>query len=116
MRPQDLTLRGAVDQCVQAISSIDGTLLRSFRCLITRPGALTIAGAEKSVNLDVTATRLSDGGIRADGELPLLMTDFGVKPPTAMLGTLRTSNKVTVKFSLLVGPETIAAAVAGVQR
>lgn len=79
-------------------------------------GALTIAGAEKSVNMDVTATRLSDGGIRADGELPLLMTDFGVKPPTAMLGTLRTSNKVTVKFSLLVGPETIAAAVAGAQR
>jgi hypothetical protein len=33
-----------------------------------------------------------------------------------MLGTLRTSNKVTVKFSLLVGPQTIAAAVDGVQR
>lgn len=79
-------------------------------------GALTIAGAEKTVNMDVKATRLEDGSIRADGELPLLMTDFGVKPPTAMLGTLRTSNKVTVKFSLLVGPETIAAAVDGVQR
>lgn len=79
-------------------------------------GALKIAGAEKTVNLDVMATRLADGGIRADGELPLLMTDFGVKPPTAMLGTLRTSNKVTVKFSLLVGPQAIAAAVAGDQR
>lgn len=79
-------------------------------------GALKIAGAEKSVSMDVNATRLADGSIRADGELPLLMTDFGVKPPTAMLGTLRTSNKVTVKFSLLVGPQTIAAAVDGTQR
>ena len=79
-------------------------------------GALKIAGAEKTVSMDVMATRLADGSIRADGELPLLMTDFGVKPPTAMLGTLRTSNKVTVKFSLLVGPQTIAAAVDGVQR
>lgn len=73
-------------------------------------GTLNIAGTEKTVNMDVSATKLADGSIRADGELPLLMTDFGVKPPTAMLGTLRTDNKVTVKFSLLVGPETLTAA------
>ena len=54
MRPQDLTLRGVVDQSIQAIASIDGTLLRTFRCLITRPGALTIAylhGQRKSFTL-----------------------------------------------------------------
>lgn len=72
-------------------------------------GTLKIAGTEKTVNMDVSATKLADGSIRADGELPLLMTDFGVKPPTAMLGTLRTDNKVTVKFSLLIGPETLTA-------
>lgn len=72
-------------------------------------GTLKIAGAEKSVNMDVTATKLADGSIRAEGELPVLMTDFGVKPPTAMFGTLRTDNKVTVKFSLLVGPQTLTA-------
>ena len=79
-------------------------------------GALKIAGTEKPVDMDVTATRLADGSVRAEGALPLLMTDFGVKPPTAMLGTLRTSNKVTVKFSLLVGPQTLSAAVAGEPR
>ena len=79
-------------------------------------GALTIAGTEKSVNMDVSAARLPDGGVKAEGELPILMTDFGVKPPTALLGTLRTDNKVTVRFSLLVGPQTIAAALAGEQR
>lgn len=72
-------------------------------------GTLKIAGTEKTVNMDVTATKLADGRVRADGELPLLMTDFGVKPPTAMFGTLRTDNKVTVKFSLLVGPQTLTA-------
>ena len=76
-------------------------------------GTLQIAGAEKTVNMDITASKLTDGSIRANGELPLLMTDFGVKPPTAMFGTLRTDNKVTVKFSLLVGPQTITAASAG---
>ena len=76
-------------------------------------GALTVAGTERTVNMDVTAARLPDGGVRAEGTLPLLMTDFGVKPPRALLGTLRTDNKITVKFSLLVGPQTLSAALAG---
>jgi hypothetical protein len=54
--------------------------------------------------------------VKAEGELPLLMTDFGVKPPTALLGTLRTDNKITVKFSLLVGPQVLSAALAAEQR
>jgi polyisoprenoid-binding protein YceI len=76
-------------------------------------GSLTVAGTEKTVNMDVRAARLPDGGLRAEGELPIVMTDFGVKPPTAMFGTLRTDNKITVKFSLLVGPQTLTAALAG---
>src|SRR5436305_5859184 len=79
-------------------------------------GTLKLAGAEKTVNMEVNAARAADGAITATGELPLLMTDFGVKPPTAILGTLRTDNKVTVKFSLLVGPQTLTAAVAGDNR
>ena len=79
-------------------------------------GTLTIAGTEKTVNMDVTSSKLGDGSIRADGELPLLMTDFGVKPPTAMFGTLRTDNRITVKFSLLVGSQTLTAASAGDRR
>jgi len=79
-------------------------------------GALTIAGTEKTLIMDVTAARLPDGSIRAEGALPLLMTDFGVKPPTALLGTLRTDNKITVKFSLFVGPQALSAALAGEPR
>jgi polyisoprenoid-binding protein YceI len=79
-------------------------------------GALTIAGTEKPVNMDVTAKRLSDGSLRTVGEVSFLMTDFGVKPPTALLGTLRTANKVTVKFELLVGPQAVSAAAAGDRR
>lgn len=76
-------------------------------------GTLTIAGTEKTVNMDVTTKRQPDGSLRANGELQLLMTDFGVKPPTALLGTLRTNNEVKVKFELLVAPQAVAAAIAG---
>jgi hypothetical protein len=43
LRPADLTLRGLLHQVAQTITSIDGPLLRSARCLVTRPGVLTVA-------------------------------------------------------------------------
>lgn len=45
-RPQharDLTLRGLLDQAVEALTNVDGRVLRSLRCLVTRPGQLTAA-------------------------------------------------------------------------
>lgn len=43
LRERELTLRGFIDQLVQAFTSIDGRLIRSFRYLVTRPGFLTVA-------------------------------------------------------------------------
>ncbi len=40
---RDLTLRGLFTQLFQAFSNIDGRFIRSFRCLVTRPGVLTVA-------------------------------------------------------------------------
>jgi len=93
---------------------VQGAAADSFT--VRTVGELTVAGAEKTVNMDVTAARLPDGGVKAEGELPLLMTDFGVKPPTALFGTLRTSNEVKVKFDLVVSPQAITAAAAGDRR
>jgi polyisoprenoid-binding protein YceI len=74
-------------------------------------GTLRVAGQESSVRMNVSATWLADGSVKAVGTLPILMTEFGIKPPTALLGTLKTDNKVIVKFELVVGPETIIAAI-----
>lgn len=41
--PHELTLRGLLDHLFEACTSIDGRLLRSFRCLVSRPGVLTVA-------------------------------------------------------------------------
>ena len=40
---RDLTLRGLFAQLFHALSSIDGRVIRSLRCLVNRPGALTLA-------------------------------------------------------------------------
>jgi hypothetical protein len=34
------------------------------------------------------------------GTKQINMTDFNIKPPTAMMGTLKTANEVTVSFDL----------------
>ena len=70
---------------------------------IIAQGILSVAGAEKPVTL--TAAAREDGGLVFRGEKELLMTDFDVKPPKMFLGTVRTSNEVTVHFHLILEPQ-----------
>jgi hypothetical protein len=64
-------------------------------------GVLRIAGVEREVALDLTTTR-TDAGLRVQGALDLLMTDFAITPPKAMLGMLKTDPKVTITFDTLI--------------
>lgn len=73
-------------------------------------GTLAIAGTEKKIEMDVVATRLADGSVTAKGLVPIKMTDFGIKPPTAIFGRLKTGDEVKVNFELTVGAKAIAAA------
>jgi len=73
-------------------------------------GTLTIAGKENKLTMDVTATRLADGTVKAVGMVPIKMTDYGIKPPTAIFGRLKTGDEVKVNFELTVGGKAIATA------
>ena len=64
-------------------------------------GVLQIAGVEKEIALDLT-TKRTEGGLQVHGTLDLLMTDYGITPPKAMLGMLKTDPKVTITFDTLV--------------
>jgi polyisoprenoid-binding protein YceI len=65
-------------------------------------GELTIAGTPRAVTLELRATELPDGGLRVEGSTGFPMTDFGVRPPRLMLGTLRVHDPVTVGFDLVL--------------
>lgn len=67
-------------------------------------GRLTLAGVAKEIEGAVEAERLANGRIRFTGSHPLLMSDYGMTPPTAMFGALRTGDQVVVNFELLVDP------------
>ena len=71
-------------------------------------GKVTVAGKQNTIEMLIKAERLPDGSARATATQPLQMTDFGIKPPVFMLGTLRTGNKIVVSFKLLASPRTLA--------
>jgi hypothetical protein len=65
-------------------------------------GTITVAGVAKDVRVRIAVEHLADGTVKARGSVPLLMTDFGVTPPTALLGLVRSHNEVVVKFELII--------------
>jgi polyisoprenoid-binding protein YceI len=71
-------------------------------------GTLTIAGKEKAIDFRVSASRLAEGKATAEGEESLLLTDFGIDPPSFMFGRLKVGNEIKVKFNLKAGPTMIA--------
>lgn len=76
--------------------------------IVHTAGTLTLAGREHSVTMDVDATGLGEGAVEARGVLPIRMSDYGIKPPTGMLGLVRAADRVVVNFALTLRPETIA--------
>ena len=66
---------------------------------ITVSGELTIAGSTNTVQLTAAYT-LTNGSLAVSGQQVVLMSDFGIKPPTAMLGSLKTGDEVTIEFIL----------------
>lgn len=62
-------------------------------------GDLTVAGVTKPQAIRATL-RDEDGRAVVEGEHALLMTDFGIKPPTMMLGAVKVQDRIVVKFHL----------------
>lgn len=81
---------------VNSISENQG----SFRLNTT--GILQVSGVNKPVNLNAVGKVLAGGDIEFTGSTKIKMSDFSVKPPTAMLGALTTGDEVTLKYTVVV--------------
>lgn len=61
-------------------------------------GNLSIAGVTKKLNINFDMGVASDK-VTLKGEKTFKMTDFGIDPPKALLGTITTGDAITIKFS-----------------
>lgn len=65
-------------------------------------GILSFAGVERPLSFTADVIRRADGGAVARGSTTILMTDHGVRPPTALRGLIRTADEVRVSFDARV--------------
>jgi hypothetical protein len=72
-------------------------------------GELTVAGKTTKVEIPIVAERKNGGEMRGEGTVKLRMTDFDVKPPVALFGTIRTGNEVQIKFQVLLDKAVVVA-------
>jgi polyisoprenoid-binding protein YceI len=62
-------------------------------------GVLTIAGVDRETTLALQVRR-KDATLAITGTTSLLMTDFGIQPPKAMMGMLKTDPRVQIRIEL----------------
>lgn len=68
---------------------------------VTVTGDLFVAGAKKSIPLDLNVV-ITDNAVKLSGEKKIKMTDFGIDPPKALLGTITTGDDITIRFNTLL--------------
>ena len=71
----------------------------------TAIGQLTLGGVTKSITVTAHATPDAAGALRLTGTYPLRMTEFGLKPPSLMMNTMKVTDDVKVNFDLLLKGE-----------
>lgn len=64
-------------------------------------GNLTIAGVTKKQNINFEI-QVTSNKITLKGEKAFKMTDFGIQPPKALLGTITTGDELTIKFNSIL--------------
>jgi len=67
-------------------------------------GDLSMAGVKRPIAMDVIVRRDSHRHFLAHAQTALLMTDYGVTPPTALFGLIKAGNQVVVVFDLDLSP------------
>ncbi len=67
-------------------------------------GSLTMAGNTQTIEMDILAKVLANGDVQLTGTQKLNMEDYKMEPPTAVMGTIKVGEEVTVKFDLVLAP------------
>ena len=69
---------------------------------VTLNGTLTIGGVEKPVTINAQAKPGENGTLLVSGTREVRMTEFGLKPPTLMLGTMKVDERIKVGFDVVL--------------
>lgn len=68
-------------------------------------GMLNIAGVTREISLPVNGTIQGDGSYKFTGSREINMKDYNIDPPSAVFGTIKSGEMVTVSFEFYVSKE-----------
>lgn len=80
---------------LSSVSQVEKISESNFKAKVK--GELTISGVTKSISLNFDV-KVDEGKIYLEGEKSLKMTDYGIDPPKALLGTIKTGNDIKIIF------------------
>jgi len=69
---------------------------------VTLNGSLTLGGVEKPITVQAVAKAGANGTLVVSGTREVRMTEYGLKPPSLMLGTMKVDEKLTVGFEVVL--------------
>ena len=82
------------------LNSVENLYAAGSRFSGKAKGRLTIAGNSKMVSIPFSGKMNGNDQFSVNGDYSLKMSDYGVEPPSAMLGSLKTGDKVTIKYEM----------------
>lgn len=82
---------------IEADSSNEGAFT------VNATGDLTIAGVTNTVTFPVQASFDESGNLNFSGSYSLNMKDYDVDPPTAIFGTIKAGEEVSIAFDVAIG-------------
>lgn len=65
-------------------------------------GTLSLAGKSKPIVIEANLLTMNEKEIQLEGVVNLRMSEFGIEPPTAMFGSLKTGDEVTIKYEIFL--------------
>ena len=63
-------------------------------------GIMTIAGASRKITLVSNGKIIKPGVYEFKGSIPVKMTDYKMKPPTAMLGVMKVGDDIKLRYTV----------------
>lgn len=65
-------------------------------------GNLTIAGVTKPITLNTNWEKWAEKSTSVSGSYTFKMSEFGIDPPRAMLGAIKTGDEITITYKLVL--------------
>ena len=80
------------------VKSVSPVVSSSDKYKVVATGDLTISGNTNTIDLPFNLT-INGDKVLLKGKKALKMTDYGVEPPKALLGTITTGDEIEVHFN-----------------